>query len=76
MDKKPPYPACWRPEYGRGTHPYAQGFYAAMDTYDAKEPKENPYSGEFEREARTLWNEGWDTFISCCIPNDYEDIRL
>lgn len=61
-------------EYGRGDSPYAQGFYAAMDTYD-KVPAENPYTGEFEGEAKQLWNDGWDTFISCCLPLDYEDVR-
>jgi len=65
-----------RPEFGRGDHPYAQGFYAAWDSNNNKKLiPDNPYVGEFEGPSHALWNEGRDTFIDCCLPREAEDER-
>ncbi len=65
----------YRTDAGRGDHPYAQGFYAAMDNYDKQKRYKNPYNKETESEAYSLWENGDETFISCCLPLDYEDTR-
>lgn len=63
----------YRPEAGRGDHPYAQGFYAAMDSYGDKKDYTNPYNQTTERESYMLWEDGTETFFSCCVPLDYGD---
>lgn len=69
-------PNGYRQDAGRGDHPYAQGFYAAMDSYDKEAGYKNPYDEKTESEAYMLWEDGTETFISCCLPLDYEDVRL